>query len=258
MNKIFKNHIIRGINIFWYYKNNTFLYYLKKYFKYINNIQITFRYNKKNNFLKFKKILYLCIKYKILLTINIRFTKNNFFKYIKYIKIFSKLKIVIFKIKNIYFKNIYEWYFFYKKIFYILKKKNIKNLLLIDYPNKIGYPNYIIIKIIKKLLYKKNIILVISLNNIKYNNINNIIYLTNCMLNINILICFDKINYINNLQFLLNYCQKKRLGWFIIPKKKKYILEKNYFLKFKNFKINIINCKNGIRQTSIKYFLKPY
>ncbi len=244
-----KNKIIRGINIFWYYKKKKKIYKFKNYIKYVNNIQITWKYN----FLSFKNIIYIINKNNISLTINLIFTKKNFNKNLKLIKILSKRKKYYIKICLISNNHIYDWFLLINKILFFIKMNKINNLIIINYPlNKIGYPNNIILNSIKKIFKNKKNILSINIDKIKYNKINNIIQLLNCMINNKIKICIDKINYINKIQLLLNFCQKKKIGWWTIPNKKIKHINKNNYFKNKKIKFTIINCKNGIRQTSIK------
>ncbi len=259
--KINKNIIpnIRGINIYNIYQNFSFIKKIKKYIKYINNIKILIKYNKIINIKKFINIIKICNKKNINLTINIKlynFKKKNKIKYIKYIKyIINNLNIKkIFISINLQCKNINEWYLFYKDFIYIYNLKKINNIIFINYPNNFKYPNYLILYKIKKIfnIFKKNnIFLLISIYNKIYRKIKNLIQFLNCIINKNIPIVLSEINYINNIKFLLNFCQKKNINWWITPKKYKNINKK---INISNIS-SIIFCKNGIRQTSIK---NPY
>ncbi len=258
MNLFIKFNVIRGINIFSLYNNFIFFNKIKKYLRYINNIKISVTYKtelKKNIFNNIKKI---CEKYNIWLTLNIIIKKKysfiNIYKFLK--KIIKKIKYtkIIFSIDNIFLKKENSWYKFNKNIIYILNKKKIFKFIIINYLNN-NYPTEIMLNKIKNIFNKKyynlNIILCISIKNKKLRDLKKLIQFVNYLTNINIKVSLSEINYINNLQKLLDYCHKKNIHWWTLPKKKKYKL-KNYISKNKKKWLNIIYCKNGIRQTSIK------
>ncbi len=259
--------IIRGINLYNIYKKNNISEKIKVYIKYINNIKILLKYKEKIKNKLFIKLIKLCYKYYINLTINFKFysfKKKETFKYVKYIKYVILFINNIKNIKNIFVdinyqcNDIYEWYDFYKEIIYLCRYKKIYNFIFVNYFNNFKYLNNIILlKIIKlfKFYFKNKIFLLISLYKKIFRIKNKIIQLINCFLNKNIPVILSEVSNIDNLDYILDFCFIKRINWWITPSKKN---NKNKNNNKKKNKINFINItsiiyrKNGIRQTSIK------
>ncbi len=258
--------VIRGINLYNIYKKKNINEKIKIYIKYVNNIKILLRYKEKVKNKLFIKLIRLCYKNYINLTISFKFysfKKIKIFKYIRYIKYIIFFINNIKKIKSIFIdinyqcNNIYEWYNFYKKLIYLCRYKKIYNFIFINYSNNFKYLNNIILlKIIKlfKIFFKNKIFLLISLYKKIFRIKNKVIQFINCFLNKNIFIILSEISNIDDLEYILNFCFIKKISWWITPSKKN---NKNKSNK-KNIKINFFNIssiiyrKNGIRQTSIK------
>ncbi len=268
MKKILKKKnilpVIRGINIYNLYKKIKFKKIIN-YIKYINNIKILLKYNEDINNIFFLNLIKICFKNNINLTLNFKFynfKKINILYYINYINniynyIKNILKIKVFININYQCSNIYKWYSFYKKFFYNLNKLNkLDKIIFINYPNILGFPNNIILfKIFNlfKIFYKNKIFLLISLYIKKFKFSNKTLQFINCILNKNISILLSEINNISNIGYMLCFFQRRKISWWVTPKKY-YLYKNNLINKKKIYKIDsIIFCKNGIRQTSIKY-----
>ncbi len=237
-----KKFIIRGLNIYYIY-NNIYIYNeIKRFLKYINTLKILITLKEHKIFIFIRNIIYICIKNNIILIIEIKIKKLNFIKIKKYLILLKKIKQynieIIINFNNFIVKNFIKWIFFYKKLLFFIRINKIYNLILINYPINFYKINFLIRNKIKKFFYlKKNIILYITY---KYKNL---LELINIFIKLKIPLLIKDIKYNKNIQNIINFCHKKEIGWItkILYKKK---INKN--------KLTIINCINGIRQTSIK------